>query len=366
MKLADKNILFFTCTMGVGGTEKVILQLCRCFKPLVHSITVCSCGGVNEIALQQMGIDHITIPDIRKKTAKTFFTVSNMLKTIIRERKITVIHTHHRMAAFYVSALQLYRKCVFINTSHNTFYDKKWLTYFAYRKAHIVACGEMVKQNLVKTFAIKEQNVHVICNGVEPFNGKIVQNDIIRDLRKQGLFVVANIGRLCEQKGMIYYLSAIPNVIRKYPNTCFLIIGTGEMEDELRTLVSDLKIDQYVYFLGYKKDVQNIMAQVDLIVLSSLWEGFPLTPMEAFSVGKTVIATAVDGTTEIVENGKSGILIQAQNSSQLANSIIWVIEHPNKVKCMERVAKKRFEEKYSDERFSNAYITFYKDIIPRI
>ena len=137
------------------------------------------------------------------------------------------------------------------------------------------------------------------------------------------------------------------------------------MEDELKTLVNDLKINQYVHFFGYRKDIQNIMAQVDLIVLSSLWEGFPLTPIEAFSVGKIVIATAVDGTTEIVENGKSGILIKAQNSSQIADSIIWVIEHPDKVKYMEQMAKRQFEEKYSDDYFSSAYIEFYKNIISK-
>ena len=100
MQLEEQNILFFTRIMYVGGTENVIYQLCEMFKPLVNKIVVCSCGGIGEAKLSEMGIKHITIPDIESKSIKTIIQVSKQLKTIVRDEKITVIHTHHRMAAF--------------------------------------------------------------------------------------------------------------------------------------------------------------------------------------------------------------------------------------------------------------------------
>lgn len=126
MNLKEQNILFFTRTMKLGGTENVVLQLCEIFKPLVNSIVVCSCGGVNVDKLNEMDIKHYLIPDIENKSISTLLTVCNTVKTIVKKERISIIHTHHRMAAFYVSLLGLYRKCKFINTSHNTF-DKFYM-----------------------------------------------------------------------------------------------------------------------------------------------------------------------------------------------------------------------------------------------
>ena len=71
MDLSKQNILFFPRTMGLGGTENVVLQLCEIFKSLVNSIVVCSCGGVNVNKLKNMGIKHYLIPDIERKSPAT-------------------------------------------------------------------------------------------------------------------------------------------------------------------------------------------------------------------------------------------------------------------------------------------------------
>lgn len=362
MDLSKQNILFFPRTMGLGGTENVVLQLCEIFKPLVKNIVVCSCGGENVIRLNKLGIKHYTISDIENKSPFSILKTAKQLRKIVKNENITVIHTHHRMAAFYVAALRLYKKCCFINTSHNTFYDKKFLTKFAYRRADLIACGEMVKKNLVDYFGFPNKKVTVARNAVEPFDGQVVKDETIEKLRGDSCFIVVNIGRLSEQKGMEYYIKALPIVLKKHPKTHFLIIGVGDLEQELRALSKQLNVENNLHFLGYRRDIQNLISQLDLVVLSSLWEGLPLTPIEAFSVGKTVVATAVDGTVEIVENKKSGILIEPKSSEQIAESVIWMIEHPNEKKSMELEAKKRYEQEFSIERLSNAYIKFYERI----
>jgi len=101
MKLHEQNILFFTRAMGSGGTENVILQLCHTFQPLANKIVVCSCGGVNVDKLHEIGVKHYPIPDIESKSPGVIFRVARSLRRIVRDEKITVIHTHHRMAAFY-------------------------------------------------------------------------------------------------------------------------------------------------------------------------------------------------------------------------------------------------------------------------
>ena len=359
MKLEQQNILFFTRTMYLGGTENVVLQLCEIFKPLVNKIVVCSCGGVNVKKLNKMGIKHYEIPDIEKKSIKVALKTTKIIKKIVNDENITVIHTHHRMAAFYISLLKLYKKCIFINTSHNTFESKKILTKFSYKYANLIACGEMVKKNLTDYFEFPDQQITVIHNAVKPFDKKVNPDPVIKELHDKGYFIVGNIGRLSEQKGMEYYIKAIPMIIEKCPDVRFLIIGSGEDEEKLKRLSSDLKVENYLIFMGYRNDIQNIMFQLDLVVLSSLWEGLPLTPIEAFSVGKTVIATAVDGTKEIVKDNVNGFLIKEKKPEQIAEKVMYLFKHPDIQKKFETEAYKDFKTEFSFESFAEKILGYY-------
>ena len=85
--LQNQNVLLFTRTMGLGGTENVVLQLCEILNPVVNKVVVCSCGGVNEKRLQTMGIKHYTIPDIEKKDLKTIFSTLSQVKKNCKKRR---------------------------------------------------------------------------------------------------------------------------------------------------------------------------------------------------------------------------------------------------------------------------------------
>ena len=356
MKLEDQNLLFFSRSTQHGGTENVILQLCEIFHTLVNKIVVVSADGFAVEKLKPFEIRHYTIPDIESKSPSTIITVSKALKEIVENEKITVIHTHHRMAAFYVRLLGLYKYCYFINTSHNTFHNHRALTRFAYKKADLVACGEMVKKNLVEVFGLG--NVTVIHNAVKPFDGNVIPDNELKKARGEGKLLVGNIGRLSEQKGMEYFIQAIPGVVEKHPEAYFYIIGSGEDEDKLKEMAKNLPLS----FMGYRTDIQNLMSQLDLIVLSSLWEGLPLTPIEAFSVGRTIVATGVDGTLEIVKNRKNGLIVEPRSGKQITDAINWLIENKDEIKRLEEEAGKTFQKKFSFERLRENYIEFYLNL----
>lgn len=362
MRLEEQNILMFSRSTQHGGAENVVLQLCEILKPHVNNIVVCAADGFNKRKLEELGIKFYSIPDIEKKHLKTFYNVAKTLKNIVKEENITVIHIHHRMAAFYVSLLGLDKKCTFIATGHNTFNNKKALTHLAYKNCNVIACGEMVKKNLVEVFGLLYELVTVIHNAVKPFDGELVDDPLIKKLHDEGNFVIGNIGRLSEQKGMEYFIKAIPKVVDKHPSTRFVIAGNGENEEKLKILSKELNVDMYLTFLGYRNDIQNLMSQLDLIVLSSLWEGLPLTPIEAFSVGKTIVATAVDGTPEVVRDMENGLLVESRNSAQIADKINWIIDHSKEKTKMEHNALITFKKEFSFEVFSNAVLDYYRSL----
>lgn len=358
----NKNILYFTRTMGLGGTENVVLQLCEIMNNN-NKIIVCSCGGVNVEQLESMGIKHYLIPDIESKNPKVVIKTLKILLKIIRNEEIDIIHTHHRMAAFYARIVGIIKKIIFINTAHNTFNDKKWLTKFVYKKANLIAVGKEVERNLCDFYEIPNEQVYVIYNGIKPFDRKIKKIDILDEFKKNGKFIVGNIGRISPQKGLKYFINAIPLVLKENEDVKFVIVGDGEEREELEEYVKNLNIKNNVVFMGYRSDIQNVISQIDLVVLSSLWEGLPLTPLEAFSVGKTIVATAVDGTIEIVEDEINGMLVEPKNSILIAEKIIRVLENKEKKKFMEENAYNTYLDKFNIKVFEEKYKAYYKGLI---
>ena len=124
-------------------------------------------------------------------------------------------------------------------------------------------------------------------------------------------------------------------------------------------MVKEKNMDEYITFLGYRSDIQNVMSQMDFIVLSSLWEGLPLTPIEAFSVGKTVVATAVDGTPEIVQNGINGILIKPKDIKEMVSNICYLLHNIDVIDRFQVSAKERYKE-FSFEKLRMNYVEFYR------
>ena len=101
MELEKQNILFIVRTMGLGGTENVVLQLCEILLGRANKIVVCSSGGVHEQKLRTMGIKHYFIPDVASKSPLNMLKTYRSIKSIIKKEQITVVHSHHRMAALY-------------------------------------------------------------------------------------------------------------------------------------------------------------------------------------------------------------------------------------------------------------------------
>lgn len=361
--MKDKNILYFTRTMNLGGTEKVILQLCEVMKDGFNKIIVCSSGGINVEKLTQMGIKHYYIPDIEKKDIKTFIKVFKELLNILNEENINIIHTHHRMAAFYTRVLKFIKRFIFINNSHNTFYDKKFLTRFSINRANNIAVGERVKENLCDFYGICEKNIKVIYNAVESFEEDVKPLEILQQYKEAGYFLVGNIGRISEQKGMEYFIKAAKLVLKKIDKIKFFIVGDGEDKEKIKKLIVDLNLENEVILLGYRNDIQNVMSQLDLIVLSSLWEGFPLTPIEAFSVKKTIIATNVDGTSEIVKNNFNGILVEASKYEQIKDGIIEMYNNGKMRESYEKNAYKTYMNNFTLDKFISDHKEYYKSII---
>lgn len=354
------NILLFTRCMGSGGTETVIIQLARCYREAGHSVVVCAEDGPGGEKLRRLGFPFIPIPDMQSKHPAAMLEIFTTVLKLLRAHSIDVVHTHHRMAAFYARLLRPLHRFVFLNNVHNTFTDKRVLTRFALGKAMNIAVGEAVKTNMLRDYGISEAAIRVIPNAVEPPRLSGTRDPLLAELRRQGKFIIANIGRVNTQKGYEYYLQAA-KLLQGYPFH-FLVVGDGDRLEEIRTMAAELGLSDSVSFLGFRRDVADVIDQCDLTVLSSLWEGFPLTPIEVFSVGKTIVATQVPGTLEIVTHEENGLTVPLRDPQAIAAAIVRLYEDEALRRRLEREAQKTYLEKFSYRAFCAGYLALIDEV----
>lgn len=153
--------------------------------------------------------------------------------------------------------------------------------------------------------------------------------------------------RLAPEKGIEFLLQALKLVVQKHQHVRLRIAGDGPSKSSLDAIVSALEVSQHVDFLGKLSEAQITaeLASSDLFVLSSLAEGLPVSAMEAMAVGVPVIATNIAGTSELIENGKNGLLVRPTDAEALAEAILAMIEdHDFRVQAAERGRKKVEQE----------------------
>lgn len=357
------NILHISRSMGQGGAQKIVLQLCN-DDSSKNEHFVASSGGILVSKLNILKVPHFEICDMENKNPISIIRNVRKLYNIIHEYKIDIVHSHHRMAAFYSRLLViLIPNLRSVYTAHNIFEDKKLFTRFSLKKSIIVAVGQGVAKNLASYFEIDKEKISIIYNSVEhtQVNLELLDSNIER-LKKQGKIVVAFIGRLTEQKGVDVFLKAMSIAEKEVENIFGVVIGDGVEISEMRKLCKDLNIDKKILFLGYKNNINEIISQVDFVVLPSRWEGFPLTPIEVFSNGKTVIASNISGNNEIIIDKQNGLLFESENYSVLGDKIISLAKDKKLLIELEKNALDSFKTKYEYEVFKIKYLTLYKNI----
>lgn len=348
------SILHISRTMDIGGAERIVYQLSSDLKDEFDSVHVASTGGLWESELAAQGIQHHKILDIDSKNPLTVIKILYSIGQIIKNNEITIVHTHHRMAAFYIRLLKLvHPKLIHVYTAHNVFKDKLPLYGFALKNAKSVAVGEAVNKNLKEDVGITDSKVI--------YNGVILKetDDQVDEIISYGGIKLGCIARLSEQKGLTYLLDAMSLLTVK--DIRLFIVGDGEIRNELENKVEELHLQDSVTFLGYRKDIVECINSFDFCVLPSVFEGFGLVAIEAFMNSKTLVATDIPGLNEVVTH-KNGILVPAKDPAALASAIDKLATDATLRQELSSQAKKDYENRFSYPMFLENYRALYREI----
>jgi L-malate glycosyltransferase len=341
------RILYFIPVFGTGGTERLVLDLCRLLDQEAFNaeVSVFTTGSFEQ-ELQKIGKKVHTIAGDQGRTGEKsvlrklqdFRSRCRTLASLLDELKPDILHTHHIGPLLHLLPLRNRMKNVsWIHTEHirpdidraNNPPRILSLAKYAFRLPdRVTGVSEAVGEYFRTVAHVPEKNVTTILNGVDvDAFSRAVAVDVKR--RELGFssddFLVGTIGNLRQQKNHRSLLLAFSMIAAAHPRMRLLLAGDGEFRGALESLAHEKGIASRVHFLGHRLDAPEIMAVLDLYCLPSFYEGMPLSVLEAWSAGKPVVATDVVGIREIVRHDVNGVLVPSDRPEMLAQALLRVM-----------------------------------------
>ena len=328
-------VMHFSNTRVRGGAEEHILTLLRGLNRNSFRLhLVCS----PEVA-EAVGAD---LPKDVELLPLRFGLPSDLgsavrLRTWIRGRRIQVLHSHLSYSSWFASPVGW--SCgvpLIVETPHiRELWRKGWRANTAFDRMaarfvdRFIAVSHANAKYLVEHKGLPVRKIRVIQNGsdLSRFNPAHVAPDGMREelgiAPADAVLLVA--ARLEPQKGHAVLLDAMPTVLREFPNAKLVCLGEGVLRDQLEQQSQRLGLQASLRFVGFRRNVDDWLALCDFTVLPSFYEGLPLVAVESLAAGRTMVASAVDGTPEVIVNGRTGITVPAGDSRALSEAICMLL-----------------------------------------
>ena len=355
MKQQHISILQISNSRVFGGNEEHIRALIKYLDKEKFSVfTAVPENSEFGAVLKNEGFE-IAYNEITSKFS--FRSLKNIMR-IIREKNIHIIHTHNRREDLLGAVASLIRGIPHVITIHdrinmnqegkrvNNFNARFYKFVLKHMSKKIIAVSDATKEDLVQELKINKNKVIHIVNGTD-FERLSLDLDTHKEKEKLVGIIARVRNKQVGKKGHLYFLHACKIVLEGHKNAAFAICGEDSITREyLESICRELNIHEHVRFLGYRKDIANVISMCDVIVQPSLFEGLPRVLVEAMYLGKAVVGTDVDGIREIIEHGKTGLLIPSKDARSLAGAIIQLLDNENLAKELGRNAGEFIKSNY--------------------
>ena len=170
-------------------------------------------------------------------------------------------------------------------------------------------------------------------------------------------------GRLVPIKNHRFFLEMAESLLQRRKDLHFVIVGGGEEEQSLKQMVSQRSLTSFVTFLGWRKDLLALYSDFDLVVLTSLNEGTPVSLIEAMASGKAVVATRVGGVPDVVQDNRTGFTVPPGDLSRFVEKVEFLLGHPQLRKEMGEAGRHWVRENFSKEKLLQQMQTLYEELL---
>jgi glycosyltransferase involved in cell wall biosynthesis len=355
----------------IAGGEDYVLYLASGLRERKHDIIIAPLRN-SELASKskEQGFETVEM-DYSAKGLDEIPLIFDLAKKL-KNKKVDIIHTNSNTDRTIGAFTSRLLKCKNIAQIHSHFSITQRIHHSFRNKFidHFITDSYSSRNQLIHYDKIHENRVSVIHIGI-PKNKIEVSEQIKNKLRNDfGLgennILIGAIGRLVKFKGHIYLIRAFKKIIETHPNIRMMIIGDGEIKDELFYACKELGITDKVFFPGYRTDVDQLLSIFDLYIHPSIdngGESFPIAVLLALRAGLPVIATRVSDIPLQVKNGYNGFIVDAGNANQLSNKISELIENTEIRKTFGVNSTTHYYENFTLESMVNRMELLYRKII---
>jgi len=374
-----------SCRGGGGGPEKTILFSALEADRARFAVTIVYLRSEDDPEFdlderaRRMGVTAFhTIAERRRFDIRAI----RQLLQICREKQIDVFHAHCYKSDLYGLIIRRYHRMALITTAHGPLATVKF--FWGSRNWRVRYVYDQLDLRILKYFdrvLVVSDTMRPIIerHGVDP--GKLIwiRNAIdsayfkCSGRRDQGLReeygipqdarVVGAVGRLNGEKDYPNLLRAAAILCRKRGDLYFIIVGKGELDQELRQMSAHLGLDGRVIFAGHVHDVRGLFEEMDVYALSSTREGLPNTVLEAMAMEVPIVSTDVDGVKEAVRHDRDALLVRPQDSESLATGIELLLDDPELAKRLTRTARTRVEDEFSFAARTRSVEDIYRQVV---
>jgi len=381
MSTHKKRVLHFIESEGVYGAERVILNLSQqlnsngTYVPIVGCI-VTHANSVNALydAAKEIGLEAVKIPIANARLITDLPKAAKQLKAL----NIDLIHSHGYKPSVFGFIIRLLKKIPVIATCHLWFEPSKGplkmrtmiaLEKFFYRWfPKVIAVSEPIKNILLQS-NLSSSQVAIVRNGVDVPEQLLTADEkaaLHQSLHlTDNIFCVLNSARLTRQKAQWVLIKAAAILKQQGELVRILIVGEGALAEELRMLIASEDVSDYVQLLGFRSDVNKLLALSDAFVLPSIDEGMPMSLLEAAAAAKPIISTLVGDIGKLIQHNETGLVIPLEDPAVLAAAIVRLKNSPDLAQQLARNAHDKMVANYSSEAMSKGYMAIYDELFNR-
>lgn len=346
-----------------AGGEVYLLQLAKALDRTRFALSVvCPAAGPLVERLGRLGVATAVVPmEDRLVDPRALFALARHFR---RERP-HIVQSHGARSNFYGRlAARLAGVPRHLSTIHNSLYDYpvaplRRAAYLALDRLTvpwtetILCVAESLARDLIERSHIPARKVQVIHNGVDlaRFDPARANGERIRGAFALGQSpVLGLIGRMTPQKDHATFLAALAGVKASVPGVQALIVGDGPLRQAITAEAARLGVAEACRFTGVRDDIPDCLAAMSIVLISSVSEGLPFTVLEALAMARPVVATAVNGVTEIVEPDVTGLLVPPRRPDLLAQGALALLRDPERARALGQAGRKAVEVRFPMER----------------
>ncbi|MDP8212039.1 MAG: glycosyltransferase family 4 protein [Candidatus Zapsychrus exili] len=362
------KILLISTHLNAGGITSYLLTLTKGFLSLGNEMYIATGGGDTEESFVSLGAKIIKLDILAKSDLDPkIYMALPKLKRLIKSYGIDIIHSNARVTQVMGNILKKLTGVPYVSTCHGFFKTRLTRRMFPCWGDKVIAISEAVENHLKNDFKISKKDIIRIENGIELNKFSVATKQVKLAKRvKFGLTdepVLGIVARLSIVKGQDILVNAMEKVVCKIPSAKLFIIGQGKTEDDLRKAVVKLGLENNVIFSPILGSVQESLSLLDIFIMPSRQEGLGISVMEAQASGLATIASNVGGIPSLIDNGKTGVLVEPENIDELSDAIVNLLNSPDKIKQIGDDARDFALKNYSSDLMVGKTLNVYKQLI---